>query len=80
MKILKITLFQDSSDSLMHFQKKKRDSLMMIIYFIVFYVCNSNSFTYLKKKKNPFDMFSTTQLRAPRGQEHISKGLLKGTK
>ena len=55
---------------------------MMIIYFIVFYVCNSNSFTYLKKKKkkNPFDMFSTTQLRAPRGQEHISKGLLKGTK
>ena len=24
---------------------------MMIIYFIVFYVCNSNSFTYLKKKK-----------------------------
>ena len=25
-------------------------------------------------------MFSTTQLRAPRGQEHISKGLLKGTK
>ena len=33
-----------------------------------------------KKKKNPFDMFSTTQLRAPRGQEHISKGLLKGTK
>ena len=25
-------------------------------------------------------MFSTTQLRAPRRQEHISKGLLKGTK
>ena len=79
--MLRIMLFQDSSDSLVHFQKKKSDILMMIIYFIVFYVCNSNSFTYLKKKKkNPFDMFSTTQLRAPRGQEHISKGLLKGTK
>ena len=37
----------------------------------------------LKKKKKkvfPFDMFSITQLRALRRQEHISKGLLKGTK
>ena len=43
-------LFQDSSDSLVHF-KKKSDSLIIMISFIVFYAYNSNSFTYLKQKK-----------------------------
>ena len=54
-----------------------------MISFMVFYAYNSNSFTYLKQKKKkvfPFDMFSITQLRALRRQEHIYKGLLKGTK
>ena len=44
-------LFQDSSDSLVRFPKKKNDSLIIMISFIVFYAYNSNSFTYLKQKK-----------------------------
>ena len=63
-----MTLFQDSSKN-----------LVIMISFIMFYAYHLNSFTYLKKKF-PFDMFSTTQLKAPRRQENISKGLLKGTK
>ena len=66
----KTVLFQDSSDS-----------LMIMIFFVMLYICNSNSSTYFQKNKGlHFDIFSTTQLRAPKRRKHISKGLLKGTK
>ena len=52
-----------------------------MIFFCNADICNSDSFTYFQKYKGlSFDIFSTAQLKAPKRQEHISKGLLKGTK